>query len=85
MSMILKHIVIGFIINACGYTAPHTDAKTAIGSVYDVYKDVEYRFRQSREIATCVLERALMDLSGDIDFAGWDKNDMALVMFNPAP
>ena len=26
-----------------------------------VYKDVEYRFRQSREIATCVLERALMD------------------------
>ena len=50
-----------------------------------VYKDVEYRFRQSREIATCVLERALMDLSGDIDFAGWDKNDMALVMFNPAP
>lgn len=25
-----------------------------------VYKDVEYRFRQSREIATCVLERALM-------------------------
>ena len=26
-----------------------------------------------------------MDLSGDIDFAGWDKNDMALVMFNPAP
>lgn len=50
-----------------------------------VYKDVNYRFRQSREIATCVLERALMDLSGDIDFAGWDKNDMALVLFNPAP
>ncbi len=50
-----------------------------------VYKDVNYRFRQSREIATCVLERALMDISGDIDFNGWDKNDMALVLFNPAP
>ena len=50
-----------------------------------VYNDVDYRFRQSQEIATCVLERAFMDLSGDIDFAGWDKNDMALVMFNPAP
>lgn len=45
-----------------------------------VYNDVDYRFRQSQEIATCVLERAFMDLSGDIDFAGWDKNDMALVM-----
>ena len=50
-----------------------------------VYKDVNYRFRQSREISTCILERALMDISGDIDFMGWDKNDMALVLFNPAP
>ncbi|MDY3031056.1 MAG: glycoside hydrolase family 38 C-terminal domain-containing protein [Clostridia bacterium] len=50
-----------------------------------VYKDVNYRFRQSREIATCVLERAMMDVAGDIDFKDWDKNDMALVMFNPAP
>lgn len=50
-----------------------------------VYKDVNYRFRQSREIATCVLERAMMDVTGDIKFECWDKNDMALVLFNPAP
>lgn len=50
-----------------------------------VYEDVDYRFRQSREIATCVLERAMMDVAGDIDLSAWDKNDMALVLYNPAP
>ena len=50
-----------------------------------VYKDVKYRFRQSREIATCVLERAMMDVAGDIDLDGWSKDEMALVLFNPAP
>lgn len=49
-----------------------------------VYKDVEYRFRQSAELAACVLERAMTEVAGDIKFDGWDKNDMALVMFNPA-
>ncbi|MDD4690383.1 MAG: glycoside hydrolase family 38 C-terminal domain-containing protein [Eubacteriales bacterium] len=50
-----------------------------------VYEDVDYRYRQSREIATCVLERAMMDVAGDIDLSSWDKNEMALVVYNPAP
>ena len=50
-----------------------------------VYEDVDFRYRQSREIATCVMERAMMDVAGDIDLSSWDKNDMALVVYNPAP
>ncbi len=50
-----------------------------------VYEDVIYRFRQSRDLSGCVLERAFMDVAGDIDLRAWDRNDAALVVFNPAP
>lgn len=50
-----------------------------------VYEDVEYRFRQSREISGCVLERAMLDIAGDIDLSAWSPEEMALVVYNPAP
>ena len=50
-----------------------------------VYEDVVHRFRQSREISRCVTERALMDIAGDIDLSGWKTEEMALVVYNPAP
>lgn len=50
-----------------------------------VYKDVNYRFRQSREISECILETALMNIAGDIDLKDWNKDEMALVLFNTAP
>jgi hypothetical protein len=44
-----------------------------------------YRFRQSQEIGTCVLERAMMDVAGSINLSSWKKDEMALVVYNPAP
>lgn len=50
-----------------------------------VYEDVMSRFRQSAELSVCVFERAFMDVAGDIDLRAFDKNDAAIVIFNPAP
>lgn len=50
-----------------------------------VYEDVIYRFRQSRELSSCVFERAFMDVAGDIDLKSFSRDDAALVIFNPAP
>jgi mannosylglycerate hydrolase len=50
-----------------------------------VYEDVLYRSRQSREVSSCIIERAIMDIAGDIDLSGWSSSDMAIVVYNPAP
>ena len=50
-----------------------------------IYEDVIYRFRQSRDLSGCVLERAFMDVAGDIDLREWSRDTAALVVFNPAP
>lgn len=50
-----------------------------------VSEDVFYRSRQSREISNCVIERAMIDIAGTIDFSRWSTVEMALVVFNPAP
>ena len=50
-----------------------------------VYEDVVSRYRQSRELATCVLERAFMDIAGDIDLRAFSRDDAAIVIYNPAP
>ena len=50
-----------------------------------VYEDVMSRFRQSKEIASCVFERAFMDIAGDINLKSFSRDDAALVVFNPAP
>ena len=50
-----------------------------------VYEDVVSRYRQSRELAMCVFERAFMDVAGDINLRDWNKDDAAIVVYNPAP
>ena len=50
-----------------------------------VHDDMLFRSRQSREIAACVMERAMMDVVGDIAMPTWKENEMALVVYNPAP
>ena len=50
-----------------------------------VYEDVVSRYRQSRELALCVYERAFMDIAGDIDLRTWSRDDAAVVVYNPAP
>lgn len=46
--------------------------------------DMQYRSRQSREIAGCVAERALLDIAGTIDYSSSIAEDMALLVYNPA-
>ncbi|MGE5549869.1 MAG: alpha-mannosidase [Bacteroidota bacterium] len=50
-----------------------------------VAEDVLYRSRQAREICNCVLERAMMDIAGSINLSCWPADEMALVVYNPAP
>lgn len=50
-----------------------------------VYDDVMSRYRQSEELASCVYERAFMDIAGDIDLSSFSRDDAAVVVFNPAP
>jgi hypothetical protein len=46
--------------------------------------DVMDRFRQSREISSCVFERAFMDLAGAINYGGRPASSMALLVYNPS-
>jgi len=50
-----------------------------------VYEDVVDRYRQSRELALCVYERAFMNIAGDINLSAWSRDDAAIVVYNPAP
>ena len=50
-----------------------------------VYEDVVSRYRQSRELSTCVFERAFMDVAGDVDLSAFSRDDAAIVVYNPAP
>jgi len=50
-----------------------------------VYEDVVSRYRQARELALCVYERAFMDVSGDINLSSFNADDAAIVVYNPAP
>jgi mannosylglycerate hydrolase len=47
--------------------------------------DAIYRFRQAQEISSCILERAMLDLAGSINLSAWSSDQMALVVYNPAP
>ena len=47
-------------------------------------QDMVYRTRQSRQISSCVTERAMLDIVGSIDLSKYKPEDMALVVFNPA-
>ena len=48
-----------------------------------VHDEIQTRLRQVREISTCVVEQALMDITGTVDLSGWAADDLALVVYNP--
>ena len=47
--------------------------------------DMLFRSRQTREIAACVMERALMDIAGAIDLSARSPEEVAIVAWNPTP
>ena len=47
--------------------------------------DIMFRTRQSREIAGCVAERALLDIAGTVDYSQHADEQIALLVYNPAP
>jgi alpha-mannosidase len=50
-----------------------------------VSDDMLYRTRQTREISSCIMERAMLDIAGSINLSKYGSEDMAVVVFNPAP
>ena len=50
-----------------------------------VHDDMIFRSRQVREIASCITEKAMMDIAGSIDLKDREPRDVALVVYNPAP
>lgn len=46
--------------------------------------DMQFRYRQVREIAGCVAERALLDIAGTLDYSEHSAEDMVLLVYNPA-
>jgi mannosylglycerate hydrolase len=50
-----------------------------------VHDDMMYRWRQAREISTCVTEQAMRDIVGAIDLRDWKPDDIAVVVYNPSP
>ena len=50
-----------------------------------VSDDMRYRFRQAREIATCVLEQAMVSIAGSISFDRAASDDLGLLLFNATP
>lgn len=45
--------------------------------------DMKFRSRQSREISTCVTEKALIDIAGSIDMSEYSSNGIAVIVYNP--
>ncbi len=48
-----------------------------------IHEDMLYRYRQSDEIARCVVEEAMLDVCRAIDFSASSPEDVAVVVFNP--
>lgn len=50
-----------------------------------VSDDMRYRFRQAREIATCVLEEAMVSIAGSVAFGRAASDDAGLILLNTTP
>ena len=50
-----------------------------------VPQDMLFRYRQANEISTCVMEQAFADIAGAIDMTGHNKDEVAVVAWNPLP
>ena len=50
-----------------------------------VPRDMLFRYRQTNEISTCVMEQAFADIAGAIDMAGHNRDEVAVVAWNALP
>lgn len=50
-----------------------------------VPNDMLFRYRQTREISTCVMEKSFSDIAGAIDLSDRAKEDVAIVAWNSLP
>ncbi|MCE5187184.1 MAG: hypothetical protein LLF76_13770 [Planctomycetaceae bacterium] len=75
----------GFIDNAYNWLLQNHGHDSIGGCSRDIIgMDMLHRTRQSREISSCVTERAMMNLVGSIDLSKCKPNDMTLVVYNPS-
>ena len=75
----------GFIDTAYNWLLQNHGHDSIGGCSRDIIgEDMIYRTRQSRQISTCVTERAMLDILASIDLSKYSTEDMALVVFNPA-
>ena len=76
----------GFVDSAYGWLLQNHGHDSIGGCGRDIVsEDMLYRSRQAREIGSCIVERAMLDIAGSIDLSQYGYEDMALVVFNPAP
>ena len=50
-----------------------------------VSDDMVYRFRQSREISSCITEQSMMEIARSIDLSAYGSDEMAILVYNPMP
>jgi hypothetical protein len=49
-----------------------------------IHEDMMYRYRQAREIGSCLVEQGMMEICRSIDCSDWNPCEMAVVVYNPA-
>jgi mannosylglycerate hydrolase len=76
----------GFLNTAYNYLLQNHGHDSIGGCSKDIIsEDMIFRTRQAREIGTCVMEQAMIDVVGSIDLASKKPEDVAIVVFNPTP
>lgn len=76
----------GFIDTAYNWLMQNHGHDSIAGCGRDITADdTMYRFRQAREISNCIMERAMLDIAGSINLSSYSAEDMALIIYNPAP
>ena len=80
-----RRIPQGFVDTAYNWLLQNHGHDSIAGCSRDIIgEDMQYRTRQSRQISSCVTERAILDIVGSIDLSKYKADDMALVVYNPA-
>lgn len=76
----------GFLNTACNWLLQNHGHDSIGGCSRGIIsEDMLFRTRQTREIAGCVAERAVLDIAGTIDYSGFEDEQIALFVYNPAP
>jgi len=76
----------GFLGTACNWLLQNHGHDSIGGCSREIVgQDMLFRSRQCREIASCVAERALLDIAGTVDYSRHMGEQIALLVYNPAP